>query len=70
MQNCKIYLSGTKYDLVDNDKKNRQVDYHETTDYAAGEYWKGKKATLFEIQTPPVEDLPQAFYRRRVVFMD
>uniref|UniRef100_A0ABM0M0Z0 Ras-related protein Rab-24-like n=1 Tax=Saccoglossus kowalevskii TaxID=10224 RepID=A0ABM0M0Z0_SACKO len=33
-EHCKIYLSGTKYDLVENDKKNRKVDYHMTTDFA------------------------------------
>ncbi|XP_029196932.1 ras-related protein Rab-24-like isoform X2 [Acropora millepora] len=32
--NCKIYLCGTKHDLVQSDKKSRQVDYHTTTDYA------------------------------------
>lgn len=32
--NCKIYLCGTKHDMVQNDKKLRQVDYHTTTDYA------------------------------------
>ncbi|KAK2572470.1 Ras-related protein Rab-24 [Acropora cervicornis] len=34
--NCKIYLCGTKHDLVQSDKKSRQVDYHTTTDYADG----------------------------------
>ena len=37
LQNCKIYLSGNKFDLVDDDKKRRQVDYHSVTDYADGE---------------------------------
>ena len=43
LQNCKIYLCGTKYDMVQNDKKLRQVDYHTTTDYADGMWfsrWK------------------------------
>ncbi|RMX44269.1 hypothetical protein pdam_00019520 [Pocillopora damicornis] len=31
---CRIYLCGTKYDMVQNDKKLRQVDYHSATDYA------------------------------------
>ena len=35
-QSCKIYLCGTKYDIVHSDKKLRQVDYHVTTDYADG----------------------------------
>ena len=43
LQNCKIYLCATKYDMVQNDKKLRQVDYHTTTDYADGMWfsrWK------------------------------
>ncbi|KAK3727036.1 hypothetical protein QZH41_012557 [Actinostola sp. cb2023] len=32
--NCKIYLCGTKLDIVQPDKKLRNVDYHTTTDYA------------------------------------
>lgn len=36
-QSCQIYLCGTKYDMVQSDKKLRQVDYHVTTDYADGE---------------------------------
>lgn len=35
-QSCKIYLCGTKYDMVQSDKKLRHVDYHVTTDYADG----------------------------------
>lgn len=35
-QNCKIYLCGTKLDLVKKDKRVREVDYHTTTDYADG----------------------------------
>ncbi|KAJ7336696.1 Ras- protein Rab-24 [Desmophyllum pertusum] len=33
-ESCKIYLCGTKYDMVQSDKKLRHVDYHVTTDYA------------------------------------
>ncbi len=36
-QSCKIYLCGTKKDLVDLDKRAREVDYHMTTDFADGE---------------------------------
>ncbi|KAK2144082.1 hypothetical protein LSH36_788g03036 [Paralvinella palmiformis] len=32
--NCKIYLCGTKKDIVDDEKNMRQVDYHMTTDFA------------------------------------
>ena len=31
-------MCGTKYDMVQNDKKLRHVDYHVTTDYADGEW--------------------------------
>jgi len=31
-ENCKIYLCGTKLDLID--VKERAIDYHDTTDYA------------------------------------
>ncbi|XP_076372677.1 ras-related protein Rab-24-like isoform X3 [Tachypleus tridentatus] len=33
-ENCKIYLCGTKKDLVQEDRQMRKVDYHITTDYA------------------------------------
>lgn len=33
-EKCKIYLCGTKKDLVKEDKKSRKVDYHMATDYA------------------------------------
>ncbi|XP_013782812.1 ras-related protein Rab-24-like [Limulus polyphemus] len=32
--NCKIYLCGTKKDLVQEDRTMRKIDYHITTDYA------------------------------------
>lgn len=31
-------MCGTKYDMVQSDKKLRHVDYHVTTDYADGEW--------------------------------
>ena len=36
-QSCKIYLCGTKVDLVADEKNRRQVDYHTTTDFADGQ---------------------------------
>ena len=38
LKNCKIYLTGTKKDLIQEDKNQRAVDYHVTTDYADGEW--------------------------------
>ena len=39
LQHCKIYLCGTKKDLVEGELKNRRkVDYHTVTDYAEGKF--------------------------------
>ncbi|KAI8479775.1 Ras- protein Rab-24 [Branchiostoma belcheri] len=37
---CKVYLCGTKLDLVQENRKARKVDYHMTTDYADGELFE------------------------------
>ena len=37
LQKCRIYLCGTKKDLVSGDQRvQREVDYHMTTDFADG----------------------------------
>ncbi|KAG9490786.1 hypothetical protein GDO78_006231 [Eleutherodactylus coqui] len=33
-EHCRIYICGTKSDLVENDKSLRQVDFHDVQDYA------------------------------------
>ncbi|CAI9604055.1 unnamed protein product [Staurois parvus] len=33
-ENCRIYICGTKVDLIENDKNRRQVDFHDVQDYA------------------------------------
>lgn len=33
-QNCRIYLCGTKRDLIQKNKNLRAVDYYDVTDYA------------------------------------
>ncbi|KAG9265900.1 ras-related protein Rab-24 [Astyanax mexicanus] len=33
-EHCKIYLCGTKNDLIEADRSARQVDYHDVTDFA------------------------------------
>lgn len=33
-ENCRIYLCGTKKDLIENDRRARMIDYHSVTDYA------------------------------------
>ncbi|KAJ8348447.1 hypothetical protein SKAU_G00270360 [Synaphobranchus kaupii] len=42
-EHCKIYLCGTKNDLVESDRSMRQVDYHDVQDFA-----DEIKAQLFE----------------------
>ncbi|KAM4748083.1 ras-related protein Rab-24 [Rhinophrynus dorsalis] len=33
-ENCRIYICGTKSDLVENDRSQRRVDFHDVQDYA------------------------------------
>lgn len=35
-QHCKIYLCGTKSDLIEGDRSLRQIDYHDAQDFAEG----------------------------------
>lgn len=56
--NCKIYLCGTKYDLVQGDKKLRQVDYHTTTDYA-----DEINAKVFETSSKTGHNVEELFFQ-------
>lgn len=38
LQQCKIYLCGTKNDLISADRSLRQIDYHDAQDFAEGNY--------------------------------
>lgn len=51
-QDCKIYLCGTKKDLIDESPKQRQVDVHDATDFA-DEY----NARLFETSSKTGENI-------------
>ncbi|XP_033102798.1 ras-related protein Rab-24-like [Anneissia japonica] len=55
-EKCKIYLCGTKVDLVEDDKKNRKVDYHETTDYG-----DSIKAKVFETSSKTGSSIKELF---------
>ncbi|XP_072032357.1 ras-related protein Rab-24-like isoform X2 [Amphiura filiformis] len=57
-EKCKIYLCGTKYDLVDEDRKNRQVDYHLTTDYADEIH-----AQVFETSSKSGYNIKELFFK-------
>lgn len=37
-QHCKIYLCGTKSDLIEADRSVRQVDFHDVQDFADGKH--------------------------------
>nr|XP_033783720.1 ras-related protein Rab-24 isoform X3 [Geotrypetes seraphini] len=39
-QHCRIYLCGTKLDLLENDRSKRQVDFHDVRDYAEDELFQ------------------------------
>ncbi|XP_038070664.1 ras-related protein Rab-24-like isoform X2 [Patiria miniata] len=55
---CKIYLSGNKFDLVENDKSRRQVDYHSVTDYA-----EELKAEVFETSSKTGHQIKELFFK-------
>lgn len=54
---CRIYLCGTKYDMVQNDKKLRQVDYHSVTDYA-----EEINAKVFETSSKTGHNVEELFF--------
>lgn len=56
--NCSIYLCGTKYDIVQSDKKQRQVDYHTTTDYA-----DEINAKVFETSSKTGHNVEELFFQ-------
>lgn len=57
-ENCKLYLCGTKTDLIHSNKHNRKVDYHTTTDYA-----EEIGAQVFETSSKTGELVEELFYK-------
>ncbi|XP_066946743.1 ras-related protein Rab-24-like isoform X2 [Macrobrachium rosenbergii] len=55
-ENCKLYLCGTKLDLVKEDPQRREVDYHDLNDYA--EEINGK---LFETSSKTNTNIEELF---------
>ncbi|KAH0629924.1 hypothetical protein JD844_012415 [Phrynosoma platyrhinos] len=39
-ENCRIYLCGTKSDLLDEDRRKREIDFHDVQDYAEDELFQ------------------------------
>lgn len=64
-ENCKIYLSGTKVDLVEEDKRVRKVDYHATTDYA-----DEICAQVFETSSKTGNNIKELFFKIAKDFVD
>ncbi|GIY21749.1 ras-related protein Rab-24 [Caerostris darwini] len=57
-EKCRLYLCGTKKDLVKFDKKQRALDYHNVSDYA-----DEVKAEVFETSSKTGEGVGELFYR-------
>ncbi|XP_029439844.1 ras-related protein Rab-24 [Rhinatrema bivittatum] len=57
-QNCRIYLCGTKCDLLESDRSKRQVDFHDAQDYA--EEIKGQ---LFETSSKTGQSVDELFQK-------
>ncbi|KAI1903575.1 hypothetical protein AGOR_G00028590 [Albula goreensis] len=57
-EHCKIYLCGTKNDLVENDRSMRQVDYHDVQDFA-----DEIKAQLFETSSKTGSNVDELFQK-------
>ncbi|KAI1898244.1 hypothetical protein AGOR_G00070340 [Albula goreensis] len=57
-QQCKIYMCGTKSDLIEGDRSLRQVDYHDTLDYA-----EEVKAELFETSSKTGRNVDELFQK-------
>ncbi|XP_041078924.1 ras-related protein Rab-24-like [Polyodon spathula] len=57
-EHCRIYLCGTKSDLVGNDRSSRKVDYHDVQDYA-----DEIKAQLFETSSKEGRNIDELFQK-------
>lgn len=57
-EHCKIYLCGTKSDLLDPDKTLRRVDFHDVQDYA-----DEVKAQMFETSSKTGRNVEELFYK-------
>ncbi|XP_028668727.1 ras-related protein Rab-24 [Erpetoichthys calabaricus] len=57
-EHCKIYLCGTKSDLVEDDRSMRKVDFHDVQDYA-----DEIKAQLFETSSKSGHNVDELFQK-------
>ncbi|XP_064205718.1 ras-related protein Rab-24 [Anguilla rostrata] len=64
-EHCKIYLCGTKNDLVEADRNVRQVDYHDVQDFA-----DEIKAQLFETSSKTGFNVDKLFQKMAEDFLN
>ncbi|TKC42693.1 hypothetical protein EI555_009854 [Monodon monoceros] len=57
-EGCKIYLCGTKSDLLEEDRRRRRVDFHDVQDYA-----DNIKAQLFETSSKTGQSVDELFQK-------
>ncbi|XP_034298311.1 ras-related protein Rab-24 [Pantherophis guttatus] len=57
-ENCRIYLCGTKSDLLEEDKRRREIDFHDVQDYA-----DEIKAELFETSSKSGQNVDELFQK-------
>ncbi|XP_061473590.1 ras-related protein Rab-24 [Rhineura floridana] len=57
-ENCRIYLCGTKSDLLDEDRRRRGMDFHDVQDYA-----DDIKAELFETSSKTGQNVDELFMK-------
>lgn len=57
-EHCKIYLCGTKNDLVEGDRGLRQIDYHDAQDFA-----EEIGAQLFETSSKTGSNVDELFQK-------
>ncbi|XP_075774835.1 ras-related protein Rab-24 isoform X1 [Pelodiscus sinensis] len=57
-ENCRIYLCGTKSDLLEEDRRKRGVDFHDVQDYA-----EDIKAELFETSSKTGRSVDELFQK-------
>ncbi|NXK21927.1 RAB24 protein, partial [Arenaria interpres] len=57
-QGCRIYLCGTKSDLLEEDRRKRGVDFHDVQDYA-----EEIKADLFETSSKTGQSVDELFQK-------
>ncbi|XP_069507602.1 ras-related protein Rab-24 [Ambystoma mexicanum] len=57
-EHCRIYLCGTKSDLVESDKGRRQVDFHDVQDFA-----EEIKAEVFETSSKTGQSVDELFQK-------